>query len=198
MDNARFDNGVPISPVMVQIYESLPGDKAKEWGGVSSSAYYHWLNAPADSDASGDPPISNLAAWLYHKRVDLRETFPGLTPTTRVAFFQWYLVHAQREYHLDEEFVTPMRDAVLAWARRRSPADPMGAAGVPMVTNLGAYLHATQTKLQKLFPDIYGRNRVDFAVWYLYHVQLERCTQRDLILPVVLSWAEATVAKLET
>jgi hypothetical protein len=189
MANVQFENGIAASPIMAKIYESLPEKPA---GGDRSSAFREWLNAPSTKYGGENPPITNLAAWLYDKRVDLQSTFPRLSGTTRIEFVQWYLIHAQREYDLDDHFVAPMQQAALAWATSRSAADPQG---VPLVTNLGAYLHATQSNLQKRFPDIYGEHRVDFADWYLYHAELERCPRRDLIVPVVLSWARAYIAK---
>ncbi len=191
MNNISFENGVRVSPVMVQVFESSPGDPAQPFESATQTLFFNWLNGPSEKYAKHEPPITNLAAWIYGKRVDLQQVFPGMEGPMRIAFIQWYLIHAQREYDLDDAFVKPMQQSVLNWAIQRSPSDPLGAKGIPMVTNLGVYLHATQLNLQKRFPDIFGVHRVDFAVWYLYDATLERCARRDLILPVVTSWAQA-------
>ncbi len=191
----HFPNGVRISPIMGNVHALLAEDHL-EPGDLSSLAFCEWLNASTSSVATNEPPpITNFAAWLYDRRVDLREAFPSLHGPMRIALIQWYLIHAQKEYDLDDAFVAPMQRAVLEWAVKSSPDDPLGDQAVPLVTNLGVYLHVTQPNLQKPYPDIFGRHRVDFAVWYLYNADLERCARRDLILPVVLSWARACSVK---
>src|SRR2546422_854349 len=72
---------------------------------------------------------------------------------------------------------------------------PGGVTAVPAVTNLGSYLHRTEAALKKLFPDIFGEHRVDYAVWFMHHAELEHCARRDLVLPVVMSWARGYIAR---
>jgi hypothetical protein len=192
MAPTHFDNGIRFSPIMAQIYESLPwhNQGQNDLAGTGPESFFAWLNASSENH-DGDPPISNLADYIYQKRVDLRQVFPNLQGWTRIAFIQWFLIHAQREYDLDDHFINTMQRKVQEWAILPARGD----TGVPVVTNLGAYLHATQPKLEEKFPNIYGEHRVDFAVWFLYHAVLERCRRRDLILPIILSWARACRAE---
>jgi hypothetical protein len=75
------------------------------------------------------------------------------------------------------------------WANQRSPNDPLGHMGVPIITNLGAQLHAAHPDKEVLFPDLFGAHRVDFSEYFLNTVTFDPRYGSAFTIPVALSWA---------
>jgi hypothetical protein len=84
-----------------------PGALGKDARSTAPGSFYDWLNRPAASDpegGAGDPAITELAHRLYETRPDLRAKFPDIFGAGRVAFAEWFLLDAPREYGLDRVF----------------------------------------------------------------------------------------------
>jgi hypothetical protein len=113
VERAQFDNGVRVSPIIVERFMSLPAKLTRRWADPadtsSDDSFFHWLNATDDKNGNAKPAISNLAAYVYGIRQDLRTLFPDVEGADREKYIQWFLAHAPREYALDEAFVQPMR-----------------------------------------------------------------------------------------
>ena len=119
----HFDNGVPIPPVLVGLFLSVPSAVSAPWYPVARTApadsFFAWLNAPSDDDpeqAEEIPRLTNLIVSLYHSRSDLRETYPDAFGRDRGAVLQWYCRSAQTEYGLNDAFVAPVRERLRAWS----------------------------------------------------------------------------------
>ncbi len=58
-----------------------------------------------------------------------------------------------------------------AWLNAPADQDPHRFGDLPIVTNLGAYLYQIRPDLQKTYPDLYGKDRVDWAFWFIRNAQ---------------------------
>lgn len=83
------------------------------------------------------------------------------------------------------ENISPCGGPFVAWAN--SPADATTNSR-PSITNLAAFIHLQRPDLQKVFPDIFGDNRLGFATWFLRHAGDEYQLDRGFLIPVALSW----------
>ena len=198
-DVSHFDNGVAIRPLLGDLYLCLPAEETRRWPNPARTdaedSFFAWLNSPSDRLGDPEPILTNLAVHIYDVRPDLRAKCPTLEGTSRIDFIRWFLKYAQPDYELDEVFIRPVAESFRNWAV--APAEPHGKRGLPVVTNLGAYLHSIRPDLQSLYPDLYGRHRIDFANWFIHSAPEEYEVGREQILPVVLSWAEDTLAPKE-
>ena len=83
----------------------------------SGQAYYPWLNAVSENDPHAGriaPVITNLGSYLHRTRADLREAFPDLYGTDRVAFSHWFTeVSFVGSRVLDPYFVVPVYESWL-------------------------------------------------------------------------------------
>lgn len=79
----------------------------------------------------------------------------------------------------------------LAWLNSPAAADPAAGALAPPITELGAYLHSIRHDVRQRWPDLYGKNRIDFTKWFLASATREYDLDRAFTLPVVLSWAQS-------
>jgi hypothetical protein len=106
-----FDDGIPIARLLVRLWFDLAPAARRRWHNprrTGSGSFFSWLNSPAEADpASGTPlaTISELAAYLYSIRPDIQASFPDLFGKDRLAFIEWFIVNARREYNLDDAFV---------------------------------------------------------------------------------------------
>jgi hypothetical protein len=195
MERKQFDNGINICTTIECLYHSVPDALRDSWGDpvrtASANTFFHWLNAPSSDRWRGDPPLTNLAVYIYDSRRDLQDEHPGLNPKNRVDYVRWFLAHAQREHELDSVFIRSLRDLYMKWAKAPCAQDPLGRNGVPIITNFGAWMYSFRRELQSRFPDLYGEHRVDFAVWFAHSTRIEEKDGVELVLPVVTSWAKA-------
>jgi hypothetical protein len=150
-----FANGVPITPVLMKAYFEQPSTLRSRWPDprvTTHDSFFAWLNLPAAADphmGHVGPAITELAYYIYTLRSDVRAAFPEIFRADRVAFTEWFLFDARKEYGLDRTFTsanpfsednrfddgTPVtRVLVRAWLdlpetfRRRWP-DPTRTAG---------------------------------------------------------------------
>jgi hypothetical protein len=81
----------------------------------------------------------------------------------------------------------------LAWLGAPAEKDP-NQDGLPLVTNLAAYIHSARIDLQAEYPDPFGRNRADFAAWFLRSAADEYALDPVLVVPMrdsYVAWANA-------
>lgn len=156
------------------------------------ASFVAWAKRPASDDPYGAEPlplITNLVSYIYNSREDLRSLHPELFGSSRIAFLLWFLKNALREYDLSAPAIEPVSTSFLAWATLPSLQDPHIETEVPIITNLGAALYGLRPDLQASFPDLYGRNRVDFSTWFTENAPIELGLEPSYILPVLTSWA---------
>ncbi len=132
---AHFDNGVPIPPILVACFLDTPEAMSAGWYPVERTtpdSFYAWLNAPAGGESIGanaDLRITNLAAFVYRTRADVREEFPEAFAAQRVPFLDWFCRYPQDEYGLDDAFIAPVREGLRAWRETsRLPEAPRYAS----------------------------------------------------------------------
>lgn len=125
----RFANGVPIVPVLLRAYFAHAARFAETWGDpvlTPPGGFFDWLIAPAAQDPNPEnvPLVTELAAFLWTLRPDVRRVFPAPFTTDRLAFTNWFTSNAATEYQLDHHLVLPVF---------RSWAEPTAQ---PVVVNL--------------------------------------------------------------
>lgn len=167
-----FDNGVSITPILVACYLRSPAHLRNSWSPVERSeahgTFYAWLNEPAQlgTDGSSVPLVSNLAAFIYNERPDLRRAFPDLSGPDRVGFVDWFIEHGRSEYRLHDAFLEPVSAAFCRWANAACDEDPTPCqAG--RLTNFALYLYRSRPDLQQAFPDVFKTHKLSFLGWII-------------------------------
>lgn len=146
------------------------------------------------------PILSNLATYIYHQRPDLHAAFPDLYGQHRIDVVRWFIGQAALEYNVEQACIAPLRQAFVEWATRPDAEDPARRAtgesddhaGVPILTNLAAYVHHSRPDLRAAFPDPYGRHRIDYLLWLVEHASHEYQLDDACIAPLrrqFLAWA---------
>jgi len=197
----RFETGVPVVPILIQCFFWAGAEQRAHWerqlAATGPSSFYDWLNLPCSPAGRGlyeELPLSNLAAFVYHQRPDVRLVYPDLTTSDRCKYAQWFLRCAETEYGLDRAFVDPVRAGLLRWANKPCPADGRGLyQGLP-VSNLAAFLYDQSPDVKLLYPDLTSRHRYEFLQWFL-RFAMRRCgldaSFLDAVRAGLLRWANA-------
>jgi len=176
----RFENSAAVAPVLVQCFFWARGEQRAHWqeqlAAAGPSSFYDWLNlpcAPAGRGLYQELPLSNLAAFVYGQRPDVRMVYPDLTGSNRYEYAQWFLSYAETEYGLDRPFVDSQRAGLSRWAGAPCNVDGAGIyAGLPL-SNLAADLYDRRADLQRAYPDLTGSGRYEYAQWFLRHAETE-------------------------
>jgi hypothetical protein len=169
----RFDNDVPVAPLIVDLYLTHPWERSRRWGDVACSgegSFYTWLNAEADDDpmrGQGLPLVSNLAAYIHRTRPDLQKPYPKPFGADRIGYVRWFINHGREGYDLADEFVKPISESFRRWSVATTPGEQTATPGLPAITNLAAFIHQSRPDLCESFPDLYGANRIAFLIWFL-------------------------------
>ena len=105
-----FSNGARITPVLIKAYFESPKALRGHWPDprlTTGDTFFAWLNRPAAADPQIgriQPAITELAHYIYSVRPDVRAAFPDIFAAGRVAFTEWFLCNASKEYGLDHAF----------------------------------------------------------------------------------------------
>ena len=115
----RFDNGIPLAPILAELLESALQEKTARWRKVlyrvSRDYFFRWANAATDEDplaSKAIPRMTNLAVFVYKQRPDLQAAFPDIFDLNRLGYAAWFLRYAGHRYELDRCFLTPI---ALSW-----------------------------------------------------------------------------------
>jgi hypothetical protein len=112
VEATQFDNGVPVTPILIDCYLCLSAEAMRRWpeptraGG--SDSFFAWLNDPSPRVPATGSVLSNLAVHIHDSRPDLRAAYPELGGTDCRGFAEWFVGHARQEYGLDEWFIRPV------------------------------------------------------------------------------------------
>lgn len=91
-----FDNGVRITPIMRDLYESL-GERQRWFDNPfdtrSERSFFRWMNAPVNGGRSGPPSVSNLLYYLWSSQPYLRGAFRWIAGRDREPFLAWVARH---------------------------------------------------------------------------------------------------------
>ncbi len=188
----HFDNGAPIPTIAIKLFFSIASSESGRWLPISRTAaadsFFGWLNAPAENDPvrySGQPLITNLAAYLHRHHPGLQELYPDLYGQHRLDVIEWFLRYASEPYQLEQSFLAPVRASWLAWANL--PADNLPDQA-PLITNYAARFYRSQPHLQTLYSDLAGSNRADYADWFLRYSSQSYGVEEALLTPMRESW----------
>lgn len=117
------------------------------------------------------------------------DRFDDGTPTCYLFVRLWTLLPAATRARWPDPASTKPSDSFLNWLSSPAHADP-DAERVPVITELGAFLHSIRPDVARAMPDLYGRHRVDFSNWFISSAREEYSLGRRFTLPVIRSWAE--------
>ncbi|NWJ96576.1 MAG: sulfotransferase domain-containing protein [Chloroflexi bacterium] len=149
-----------------------------------------WSNQSVDEDpAKGTDAvvITNLAAYIYKTRPDLQQVFPDIYGSSRLDYLIWFMLHGRFEHRIERTAISNMYDCFLEWSIQAVVEDPCSEASKPVLTNLAAYIYRTRPDLQQKYPDLYGKNRLDYLSWLLYYGYISCKLDREVLLPILLS-----------
>jgi len=156
----RFENGVTVAPVLVQCFFWALYEQREVWerqlAATGPGSFYDWLRAPAP--VAGEAlyealPISNIAAFVYQQRPDVRLVYKDLSSGDRYEYVRWFLRHAGKDFGLDAAIVNRQRANVLRWAKASTD---VGGERTP---NLVAHICRRRIDVMAMFPDIAGADR---------------------------------------
>lgn len=157
---SRFENGAGVAPMLVQSFFWAPSEQRAAWerrlAATGPGSFYAWLNTPAPVPAQGiyeSLRLSNIAAFVYDQRPDVRMVYKDLTSGDRYEFVRWFVRRAAKEMGLDAAFVNRQRTYLLGWANARQPV------GSEQVSNLVAHICLGRVDILPWFPLVTGANR---------------------------------------
>jgi len=157
---ARFENGVAVAPILVQCFFWASREQRRAWEGriaaTGPGSFYDWLNAPADLPGRGiyeTLSISNIAAFLYAQRPDVRLVYNDLSSAGRYEYVRWFLWRAGKGPGLDAAFVDRQRAYLLRWANAGTPV------GHGRASNFVAHICQSRVDVLASFPHIGGADR---------------------------------------
>lgn len=169
----HFDNGVKVPVIAIKRYLLLDPELKARWSGEETStakgSFFAWLNAPVDESDRGydhGPVLTNLAYYVYCMRLGIQKLFPDIFGQDRIKYIAWFILNAPVEYDLDPAFIRPMSDDFLAWCDAPADEDPIPVVE-PTLTNLALYIYHIRPDLQEAFPDVFGKDRIGFARWFV-------------------------------
>jgi Sulfotransferase domain len=174
----RFENGVAVVPIITQCFFWARADQRAHWqeqlAATGPSSFFDWLNLPCEPPGLGlyeELPLTNLAAFVYGQRPDVRMAHPALTAGGRYEYARWFVRHAAAEYGLDRVFVDSADAGLLRWANTPCARDGAGIyAGLP-IPNLAAHLYDQRADLRLAYPDLAGSDRYEYVQWLLRHAE---------------------------
>jgi hypothetical protein len=156
----RFENGVAVAPILVQCFFRAPYEQREVWesqlAATGPGSFYDWLNSPAPVAGRGlyeTLPISNIAAFVYEQRPDLRRVYKDLSSGDRYEYVRWFLRRAGKEPGLDGAFVNRQRASLLWWANASTPV------GSERASNFVAHICRCRIDVMASFPHIAGADR---------------------------------------
>jgi hypothetical protein len=196
--SSQFDNGVPVAALLVRLFLSVPSERSRQWPPVTLTdpgSFYAWVNSPAEADPDRRNAIflTNLAAFIHSTRADLQDSFPDLFGHDRLGYALWFVGRAQVECEIAATLVRPVRDALLAWARKPAEEDPDTGHPV-LLTRLAMHVYGARPDVQAAFPDVYGQDRIRYAQWFCRRVPGEYEIDEAFVHPVwetFVAWATA-------
>jgi hypothetical protein len=217
-NGTSLDN-TPLCNLARHVYESAPhlADNFPVLTGQSGSCYLLWFWAYAQREFAFDPELlrrlsasfqpwaiqlanpnaqpneialSNLLAAIYDSRPDVQALYPKRVGENPVEFVRWFFRSAESAYGLDASLIADFKDRYVNWANRPADADPSLGKAAPLITNLGAHLHAVHPDREQTFPDLYGTHRIDFGIWFIHWVNFHEPYGWEFVLPVLMSWAD--------
>ena len=151
-----------------------------------------WANSPALEHAHNDARLKVTQAMLqaYRASPRLQQTFPDISGRDRRRFLDWFRRIGQWQTLFYAVYRVPMSEADVAWAGAPADKDRHRRPGDPPITNLMALIYATRSDVQQKYPDIFGADRQDYAIWIMTSASLEYA-EGEIIAQPLLEWFTA-------
>ncbi|HWA86078.1 MAG TPA: hypothetical protein VG710_07655 [Opitutus sp.] len=115
----------------------------------------------------------------------LRRRWRALRNLPLVLKIWWKLPEARQVRWLD---AARGSETSLGWLNRPAAEDERVPTRFPIITKFALGLHLTEPSLPRNYPDPLGRNRAEFANWFLYFSPRIFGLDRSFILPMLHAW----------
>lgn len=132
----QFEDGTPLCDFLVAHYFESVADPMQRWPDPTltsvDDSYFAWLNGAADDDPHRDGNrilVTRLARAIHAARPDLQRAFPDPFENDRLAFSNWFILFAKKEFGLAPVFLTAVFESIAAL----QPMPPMA----PMTSETG-------------------------------------------------------------
>ncbi len=151
-----------------------------------------WANSPAPEDVHGGDQKKITCAMLHVYRASswLPQKFPNIFGRDRRRFLDWFRRLGQWQTLFYPVYRVPMSQADLAWASAPADKDRHRRPGDPPISNLMAWIYDTRSDVQQKYPDIFGADRLDYAIWIMTNASLEYA-EGEIIAQPLLEWFTA-------
>ncbi len=157
---SRFENGVTVAPILVQCFFWADFEQRQAWekqlDATGPGSFYEWLNAPAPAAGEGlyqTLQLSNIAAFVYGQRPDVRLVYQDLGSAGRYEYVRWFLRRAGKGHALDAAFIDRQRAYLVRWANAPTPV------GSQRACNFVAHICRSRIDVLASFPHIHGVER---------------------------------------
>jgi hypothetical protein len=129
-----FDNGIPLAPLLVEIYEKLGPNLKTNWDALTATDapdnYFNWLNASAESEppaGAEDFPLTNLMVEIRkHYSAPTLDALTDIKGKHRLHYLYWLATLGEFELQLDPVFVQPVKTFLHQWfwSDPQNPSQP--------------------------------------------------------------------------
>lgn len=148
-----------------------------------------WAASPAieDTAPTKQPPITRAMMYAHRHWASLQQAFPDRLGRQRKQFAEWFQREGQWVTLFYPVYYLPLSKADLAWAVAPAAQDRQRRDDEPPITNLMALIHRSREDVRRESPDIFGRDRMDFALWVLNQATLQYAGGHVIAQPL-LEW----------
>jgi hypothetical protein len=102
-----------------------------------------------------------------------------------------YMIHCfEAERRWPQPLATGGLDSFFGWLMAPSEADPFFGQSNVLITNLAHEIYRMRPDVQQVYPEPYGRQRLEFVQWLLIHGRCEYHLDSAFIAPVLNNIAE--------
>lgn len=139
----------------------------------------------AQFEALGYTPLPDKKRMQARPLLALRRTWRALRHLPLVVKIWLQLPPARQARWLD---AARGSRTGMSWLNRPAAEDERQPTRFPIITKFALGLHLTEPSLPRAYPDPLGRNRVEFANWFLFFGPRNYQLDRTFTLPMLHAW----------